>query len=244
MSNDIKPNEASKYKRTSTFDTTALVSTFTSSLNAVLPTIFSNTPEIGSVIAASLTAVGAYVGSRRMRELNDSIQSELSLVDETKIEKRYFDTEEFFDVFRRVLENTIRTRDCTKIRLYARILVRIPILDNAEFRHTAEDFLLILLELSPADLSLAREVFKQQKDLPEEYTSIEQDELKGVKESGWDDLPNILGMNKSQFSLSVAKLVRAGLLRQVIGTYQSYIGDAYSITPAFRTLIKLVEKLE
>jgi predicted transcriptional regulator len=80
--------------------------------------------------------------------------------------------------------------------------------------------------------------------LAEEFISIEQDELRHVKESGWDDLSNTLGMDKSQFGLSVAKLVRVGLLRQVIGTYQSYIGDAYSITPVFRTLMKLVEKLE
>ena len=173
-----------------------------------------------------------------------SVHEEALLIDQSKIDRSYFETEEFYDFVRRALENTARTRDRTKIKLYARILVRAPILDNAVFRSSIEDFFSILLELSPTDLHLARAAFKQQKDLAEEFISIEQDELRHVKESGWDDLSNTLGMDKSQFGLSVAKLVRVGLLRQVIGTYQSYIGDAYSITPVFRTLMKLVEKLE
>lgn len=51
-------------------------------------------------------------------------------------------------------------------------------------------------------------------------------------------------MNKAQFDLSLSKLVRAGLLRQVIGTYGYYIGDAYRITLSFRMMMKLLEKLE
>ena len=75
------------------------------------------------------------------------------------------------------------------------------------------------------------------------FASIEQNELKAVKESGWDRLPEITEMNNSNFDLAVTKLVRTGLLRQVIGTYTSYIGDAYRITPVFRTLMKLLDEL-
>jgi hypothetical protein len=56
--------------------------------------------------------------------------------------------------------------------------------------------------------------------------NVEEDELKVVKENGWDHLPYITGMNKSELRLSVIKLKRTGLIRQVIGTYVNYIGDA------------------
>ena len=134
--------------------------------------------------------------------------------------------------------------DRKKIKLYARILVRTPILDYAAFRPKAEDFLRILLELSPADVVLAREAFRQQKDIQEEFISEEEGELKVIKNSGWDNLPNLTGMGKSDFMLSVVKLVRTGLLIQVIGTYASYRGDAYKITPVFRTLMNLIDTLD
>jgi hypothetical protein len=165
------------------------------------------------------------------------------IIDETKLDKSFFQTEEYYDLLRKALEYTVKTGDNEKIRLYARILVRTPLLDNAVFRHRAEDFLLIILELSPADLFVAREVYKQQRDLPEEITNIEQNELKMVKESGWDRLPSICKMDKADFTLSTLKLVRVGMLQQVVGMYVSYIGDAYRITPVFRKLVRLIGEL-
>lgn len=203
-----------------------------------------NIPDFGPAVQATMTSLEGPILKKRMNCLISSIREEVQHVDRKTIDFTYFQTEEFYDIVRRVLENTVRTRNEVKIRLYARILVRLPILNNASFRPAAEDFLLILLELSPADLSLAREVFRQQRDTPEGFTKIEEQELKVVKESGWDSLPRITRMNESNFTLSVVKLVRAGLLRQVIGTYVSYIGDAYRITPVFRTLMKLIDKLD
>lgn len=211
--------------------------------NPALGWVLSNIPIYGPAIQSAMTTLETAILTKRMSDFVISVHEEALLIDQSKVDQSYFETEEFYDFVRRALENTARTRDQTKIKLYARILVRAPILDNAIFRSSIEDFFAILLELSPADLHLAREVFEQQKDLPEEFNSIEQDELRHVKDSGWDDLPNTLRINKSQFGLSVTKLVRIGLLRQVIGTYQSYIGDAYSITPVFRTLMTLIEKL-
>jgi hypothetical protein len=206
--------------------------------------ILSNIPDYGPAIRSIMTVVEGTILRRRMSDLFDSIQEETLLIDQTKIDLAYFETEECYDIIRRIFEYTLRTRDKSKIKLYARILVRTPILGNAVFRHTVEDFLLMLVELSPADLVLAREVFKQQQTIPDDFANIEQNELKTIKESGWSNLPSITGMNKSEFSLSVTKLVRTGLLRQVIGTYASYIGDAYRITPFFRDLMKFIEKLE
>jgi hypothetical protein len=43
--------------------------------------------------------------------------------------------------------------------------------------------------------------------------------------------------------LSTLKLVRVGMLQQVVGMYVSYIGDAYRITPVFRKLVRLIGEL-
>jgi hypothetical protein len=204
----------------------------------------SNIPVFGPLLQTILTSLEPEILKRRFLELFMALREEVLLIDEAKIDKTYFQSEEFYDIFRQVFEYTAKTRDTHKIKLYAKILVKVALLDNAIFRQSAEDFLLIILELSPADLFVAREVYKQQKDTPEEILDINQNELKIVKESGWDKLPQICEMNKAQFDLSLSKLVRAGLLRQVIGTYGYYIGDAYRITLSFRMMMKLLEKLE
>ena len=204
----------------------------------------SNIPVFGPIIQTIFTSLEPEILKKRFLELLMAFREELLLIDEAKIDKTFFHSEEFYDILRKVFEYTAKTRDKNKIRLYSRILVKVAILDNAIFRHTAEDFLLIILELSPADLFVAREVYKQQKDTSEEISDINQDELGIVKESGWDNLPQICKMDKAEFDLSLTKLVRAGLLRQVIGTYIGYIGDAYRITSSFRMMMKLLEKFE
>src|SRR5918995_3946724 len=167
------------------------------SLNMALSSI----PIFGPVIRIIMSTLEPVIVRNRILNLFTSLREEILLVDQTKIDETYFETEEFYDSVRKALEYTVRTRDRNKIKLYARILLRASILDNAKFRHHAEDFLMILSELSPADINIARVVYDQQKDIPEEFTSIEQNELHAVKNAGWDSLQEICGVDKAQFSL-------------------------------------------
>jgi hypothetical protein len=87
---------------------------------------------------------------------------------------------------------TLETINNDKIRLYARILVRSAILDNAKFRYYSKDFISLLLELSPPDLQVAREIYKQQKDTPADMINRKAlDELVTVEESGFRRLPEL-----------------------------------------------------
>jgi len=63
----------------------------------------------------------------------------------------------------KVVRSTLETDNKNKIRLYARILLRPALLDNAKFRYYSKDFVSLLSELSPADLQLAREVTNDRK---------------------------------------------------------------------------------
>ena len=196
--------------------------------NPVLGWTLANIPIYGPMIQAAMTSLEAPILRRRMENLVLAVEVEVHLVDESKIDFSYFQTDEFYDVVRRVFEYTLRTGDQKKIKLYARILVRTPILNYAVFRPNVEDYLRILLELSSPDVMLAREVFRQQKESQEDFSTVEENELKNVKNSGWDQLPDITGMSKSDFMLSVVKLVRTGLLIQVIGTCMLVTGEMHT----------------
>jgi hypothetical protein len=89
-------------------------------------------PNYGHMIQAAMTSLEGPILRRRMENLVLAVEDEVRLVDESKIDFSYFQTDEFYDIVRRVLEYAVRTRDQKKINLYARILVRTPMLNYAE----------------------------------------------------------------------------------------------------------------
>jgi hypothetical protein len=130
--------------------------------------------------------------------LNEEVMS----VDENKVDKSFFVTEEFYDLIRQLFENSLRTRHEEKIRLYSKILIGAILSDNVHERHSAEDFLIFLAELSLTDITVAKEIYKQQKNIPES-SSIESDtntELKLVVNSGWHSIKDKCALSDVDFN--------------------------------------------
>ena len=61
-----------------------------------------------------------------------------------------------------------------------------------------------------------------------------------VESSGWNELPNICKLDYGDFRLSLTKLSNAGLIKEIVGTYSSYLGGKFIITLAFQRLVKLI----
>jgi hypothetical protein len=211
---------------------------------ALFYSLFSSPPEV-SIIASILPAAQSEILSRRYNQLWTELKLEAALIDETKIDKSFFLSDYFYDLLVKVVRSTLETDNKNKIRLYARILLRPALLDNAKFRYYSKDFVSLLSELSPADLQLAREVYKRQKEIIPPGTQPGTDnEVKLVRESGFYELRKSLSLDDAQYGLAITKLSRAGLIRQVVGSYIEYTGDAYMITPVFRKMIELIQDPE
>jgi acyl CoA:acetate/3-ketoacid CoA transferase alpha subunit len=61
-------------------------------------------------------------------------------------------------------------------------------------------------------------------------------EVQIVRNSGFYGVRELTGLDKAEFDLALTKLVKAGLVRQVGGSYIGYAGDAYRITHTFRKI--------
>ncbi|MDQ4014807.1 MAG: hypothetical protein M3136_03480 [Thermoproteota archaeon] len=212
--------------------------------NPAISLAFSSIPGIGPIIDNMLHATAGEIQKRRYLKLWTGLKAEVALVDETKIDKSFFESEEFYDLIRKTFYTALETANSDKIRLYARILVHSVLLDNAKFRYHAKDFLSLLLGLLPADLVVAREIYKQQKDTPTDIQPEVMSEVQIVRNSGFYEVRELTGLDKAEFDLALTKLVRAGLVRQVVGSYIGYAGDAYRITHTFRKMMDLVEDPE
>jgi hypothetical protein len=49
---------------------------------------------------------------------------------------------------------------------------------------------------------------------------------------------------KKQFRISLLKLNRSGLIKEINGTYSGYMGSTYIITPIAMNLIRLVKEFD
>jgi hypothetical protein len=211
---------------------------------ALFYSLFSSPPEISTIVTI-LPAAQSEILSRRYNQLWTELKLEAALMDETKIDKSFFLSDYFYDLLVKVVRSTLETDNNNKIRVYARILLCPALLDNAKFRYYPKDFVSLLSELSPADLELAREVYKRQKEIiPPDIQPGTDNEVKLVRESGFYELRKSLTLDDAQYGLSITKLSRAGLIRQVVGSYIGYTGDAYMITPVFRKMIDLIQDPE
>jgi hypothetical protein len=206
-----------------------------------LRAIICGVPFIGSAMDVYFATEGQKITQKRFLKALEVLTEELKVMNESKVDKPYLETEEFTDLIVKMLEKSVKTSSEQKIRLYCKVIRGTISLDNTGHRYNAEDFLDIISELSIPDMRLASEIYKQQKDTPADIKHSLQNELDIVKKSGYDNLPSICGMNSAEFNIAMANLVRATLVQQVIGSYVGYVGDAHRITHTFRMLMALID---
>ena len=200
-------------------------------------------PYIGNALDYMFSHLGKSFQERRLLQTINDLNEEIIQIDESKIDKSFLTTEEFYDFVMKTLENCRKTRHNDKIRLYCKILLGAVIIDNSNQRHSVEDFLSFLSELSPTDLQVGLEIYKRQKNMPEkfDFDSQEHTELEFTIRTGWHSIRDSLGMDETDFKIALYKLSRAGLIKEIVGTYVSYTGGHYLITPAFRRLMDFIK---
>jgi hypothetical protein len=200
-------------------------------------------PYIGNAVDYIFSELGKSFQQRRLLQAIQYLTEETSQISESKVDKSFLDTEEFYDLIMRTLESCIKTRHNDKIRLYCKILIGAVLIDNRDQRHSAEDFLALIAELSLMDLQVGMDIYKRQKNMPEKFNleSRENNELEFTVRTGWHNICSSLEMNETDFKIALYKLSRAGLIKEIVGTYVGYTGGHYIITPAFKILMDLIK---
>lgn len=155
-------------------------------------------PGIGSMLDYMIISVGQEFQKRRLLQAVQYLNEAMSLIEEVKVDKSFLATEEFYDIMRSTLDACLRTRHDEKIKLYCKVLAGSVVVDNTDERHSAEDFISFISELSLTDIVVASEIYEKQKNVPEKFDmeSDENTELKFVVNSGWHDIRNICELSE------------------------------------------------
>jgi hypothetical protein len=199
-------------------------------------------PIIGIAFDQIITGLSKEFQVRRLLEMIQLLSQEIILIDESKVDKQFLKTEAFFDLLAKMVENSVKTRHKDRVLLNCKILIGSVLKENNELRHTSEDLLVLVSDLSPIDINVAREIYNQQKDKPEKFNPEDDrdNELAFVIKSGWENLQTKCNLNQTDFLLSLHKLSNANLIKQIIGVYASYLGGKFIITPTFQRLMSIL----
>lgn len=209
--------------------------------NTAMRTAINLIPGIGSTIDLIFSSGGQSIWKKRMDDTISDLKEEMLTIDATKIDKKFLDSEEFYDYLMQVFDRCTRTRHMEKRKLYCKIFAQSVSIENMEERSSTEDFIGFIDELSLNDLRVGMKMYEQQKGLPETFDFDKGDtELKFVVEHGWHNIMVSCQLTEEEFRISLLKLARTGLIKEIVGTYVSYKGGHYIITPTFKRLMKLI----
>jgi hypothetical protein len=204
-------------------------------------------PEIGMPLDIVLAWIGQKVGEQRLMDYMIDIFDELDQIQENKIDRTFFDSPEFLDIFIKASENSLKTRHRERVLLNCKILASAINIDKKENRHYAEDFLYSVADLTPADIMVGLEIYKQQKNRPAHFDHMSEinSELAFAIGSGWDKLQCLCKLDNVDFEMALHKLSAAALIREVgpglVGVVSAgHKSDAYVITPIFQKLMNFI----
>lgn len=207
------------------------------SQSALLRAEICGIPFIGSSIDVLIGTRGQNIIQRRILSFIDKLKSEVATLEENKIDKEYLTNEEFFDLIFRAFEYSSRTKDDDKIELYAKILRGAVNLDNRD-EYYPEEYLEVIKELTPFELKIARAIYEQQNDQPNEG----ENELQWARRKGWDNLHVACGVSQEELRFLLLRIERTGLIKELTGGYYDYTGGVYVITDMFRGIMKFINE--
>jgi hypothetical protein len=213
--------------------------------NVGLRYVINQIPIVGFFIDNFFGKTGAEIQERRLMQTIQFLHELTDKIDKTKVDYDFLESEEFTDLIVKIFQNSVKTRHKDKILLNCKILAGSILTENRDIRHSAEDLLVLVSELSPTDLKIASEIYEQQKDKPAKFDFEKgYGELNFITEKGWDNVQRFCKLDDSDFRLGLTKLSNAGLIKEVVGMYSGYEGGKYIITSTFQKLMSIIAYFE
>lgn len=194
-------------------------------------------PYVGGAIDVLISSKASKISEKRILDFINSLSDNLTLVDENKIDKKYLDSDDFFDLIINCFERSSKTRSKLKKDYYAKILTKqITVLNTST--EVSEHYLDIISELNEKELIIATVLFDKMTLDPK---------WKGERHYNWaskkglEDLNNAGIIPSSDYEFTLLRLQRVGLLKEVTGTFMNYEGGDYTVTDAFKELMKSLQ---
>jgi len=128
--------------------------------------VLSGVPYVGAAYNELRSNRDKRIMERRLSTMNRELRKQMEGVREEAVNKAYLESEAFYDFIFKAVETVLRTRDREKIAFVASILkgaVLNPGQENHLAAEIAEEYLYLVSDLTPQELSVARTLYRLQK---------------------------------------------------------------------------------
>ena len=191
-------------------------------------------PFVGSSIDTLLNGRASKIQTERILNAVNKLKDELEKVEDSKIDKLYLESEEFYDDIISYFNNITKERSELKVGYYSKILKER--LEGSIVEIGTRQIYEALSNLSEDEVIILREIYeytiKKEGTMPKEEKGKKQFDvnskiLKGITNFDLD------------FDYLLIRLEKEGFIKERTGTYLDYSGGDYYITSLTRKLMLL-----
>lgn len=201
--------------------------------NQWLTSLIAQFPILGAPINSMLTSRGMKFIRERLESMIREVHVRADKLDKEKVDVSYLESEKFFDLLRKVIEESTKTRHDEKIKLYAKILCNSADKDLNQ-DHDPELYLSIISELTIEEIFALSGLYDIQKHGPSPGEKIVEFE----KRCSWRQLVSKSDRSEEDWRFILRRLERTGLVAQLTGYVDTMDADGhFVITPALNKMM-------
>jgi len=208
--------------------------------NTSLRALISAIPYIGSSIDVIITSRAQIIIQQRLNFFLEQLKKDVRTLKESSIDRDYIESEEFFDLLIKTIEYAVKTRHREKITIYSRVL-RNSLVATFRQGNDPEEFLLVLVELSPIEIEILKAIYDH------EISRSAETEIDGEfwgKYKGIDKILEKYGAGFTDPTFYLKRIERTGLIAEIVGMILGYEGGAYEITEGLMKMMKFIQAEE
>jgi hypothetical protein len=196
-------------------------------------------PLLGPVLTGLLEAKAREVQEARLLQFLEDLRTEFEAVPEEEFDREYLHSQDYAHLILLAAENSQRTRQHEKQRLYARALVMAGTKAWADRCDLAEELLNILADLSPIEFQVLRAAWDHCAlaappggPLPIASATLTAASIAPRLSS--------LGLGEADVGAYLGKLQRLGLTQVASINLSGLSGSMFRLTPLFERLMELI----
>jgi hypothetical protein len=198
--------------------------------------VISSIPYIGGIIDTILTTNAQEISSRRLNDFFNQLSNRMTEVEEKLIDLEFIKSEEFYDLLFKIIESSQRTRIDEKRKLYSQILCNACKINKEDVN--PEFYINVINELTIEELIVAKKLYELK--VSGEYKNIvSKNHTAGDGSMGTAQVLTYteLEINHEELPFILLRLQKAGLIKEITGTYMGYSGGGYELTETFKKLM-------
>ncbi|PEE56858.1 hypothetical protein CN277_11100 [Bacillus cereus] len=189
----------------------------------------------GSIVDTALSVNGNKIKDVRIRKLFIFIKEAIDKLDREKISIEWIESVEFYDILQAAILSSANTRSEEKIKVNAMILTNVISGGENDKNYRPEEYLSALSDLTPLECKVLFTFNKRFQKISDSSGT----ELKKAKEMKWKEaIIEECKIDLEDVSFIMKRLERSGFVKEITGTYLSYIGGEYTQTEAMSKFIE------